>query len=84
MKPGLFILLSVLALPMVQYPQAEGSVPFEARVQKHERLVEILKADSAEVPSDILVCTHAVCKRPFASKRKVESSFFEGRVENGA
>lgn len=84
MKPGFFILLSVLALPMVQYPQAEGSVPFEARVEKHERLVEILKADSAEVPSDILVCTHAVCKRPFASKRKGESSFFEGRVENGA
>ncbi|MBR7109855.1 MAG: ankyrin repeat domain-containing protein, partial [Akkermansia sp.] len=63
---------------------ADRTVSSESRMSANERLVEILKADSPEIPADIWVCTRAVCKRPFASKRKGESSFFEGRVENGA
>ena len=88
MKIILSILLSSLALSMVeaapQFSLADGQVPFEERVAAHERLVEILKADTPEVPADILTCTHAVCKHPFAAKRKGTPSFFEGRVENGA
>lgn len=68
----------------VQKVGVDGCVPFERRVEAHERLVEILTADAEVPPADILECTRAVCKKPFRAKRKGQPSFFEGRVENGA
>ncbi len=62
----------------------DGTEPAEAGMTARERLVEILKADSPEIPADIWVCTRAVSKKPFTYTRKGKKSFFEGRVENGA
>ncbi len=88
MRSLLPILLFSASLPAVEPAPGcvgvDGTVPLEARISAHERLVEILKADSPEIPADIWECTHAVCKKPFRSKRKGEPSFFAGRVENGA
>lgn len=88
MRSLLPILLLSASLPAVEPAPGcagvDGTVPLEARISAHERLVEILKADSPEIPADIWECTHAVCKKPFRSKRKGETSFFAGRVENGA
>ncbi len=83
--PILLLTLSSLVVEAVPgCAEGDGTEPAEAGMTARERLVEILKADSPEIPADIWVCTHAVCKKPFTHTRKDKNSFFEGRVENGA